>query len=77
MAAQQYLAVAEILLRLFNPSPAGGHVGQGDLEFAQDRALKVCGLAWTNDNVPARVNAFGPLAFCEYVRQNVQMLMSR
>ncbi|PMD66235.1 uncharacterized protein K444DRAFT_166965 [Hyaloscypha bicolor E] len=26
--------------------------------------LKICGLAFTNDNVSARVNAFGPLAFC-------------
>jgi hypothetical protein len=27
--------------------------------------LKICGLAFTNDNVSARVNAFGPLAFCK------------
>jgi hypothetical protein len=53
------------MLKLFNPSPKGKHVGQADLDFAEDRAIRICGLAWTNDDVAARVNAFGPLAFCE------------
>lgn len=37
------------------------------VEFAQDQALQVCGLAWTNANEAARVNAFGPMAFCKSV----------
>jgi hypothetical protein len=65
VATQQYFAVAEILLRLFNPMPANGHIHQADLDFAEDRALRVCGLACTNDDVSAKVNAFGPLALCK------------
>ena len=65
VAAQQYFAVAEILLRLFNPSPANGHIRQADLDFAEDRALRVCALACTNEDVSGKVNAYGPLAFCE------------
>jgi hypothetical protein len=65
VAAQQYFSVSEILLRLFDPSPANGHICQADLDFAEDRALRVCGLACTNDDVSGRVNAFGPLAFCK------------
>ena len=65
VASQQYMAVAEMLLTLFNPSPAGGHLGRADLAFAEDRALRICGLAQTNDDVSAKVNAFGPLAFCK------------
>jgi hypothetical protein len=38
------------------------------LEFAQEQALLVCGLAWTNTNEAARVNAFGPMAFCKSSR---------
>jgi len=41
------------------------HHNQTDLEFAEDRALRVCGLAWTNEDASAMVNAFGPLAFCK------------
>jgi hypothetical protein len=35
-------------------------------DLAQVHALKVCGLAYTNKDVAARVNAFGPLAFCQF-----------
>ena len=66
VAAQQYFAVSEILLRLFNPSPGKRRIGQVDLDFAEDRALRVCGLASTNDDVSGRVNAYGPLAFCKF-----------
>lgn len=66
VASLQYFAVAEMLLTLFNPSPASGHLGKADLEFAEDRALRICGLAQTNDDVSAKVNAFGPLAFCKH-----------
>lgn len=30
-----------------------------------ENTLQVCGLAYTNENTAARVNAFGPLAYCE------------
>jgi hypothetical protein len=58
--------MAEILLilsspRLQNPSIEGGL----DLDRVQDLALNVCGLAFTNESVAARVNAFGPLTFCK------------
>jgi hypothetical protein len=68
VAAQQYLAVAEILLAVYDPCPDGGHLGRRSLVFAEEKALQVCGLAWTNENDAARVNAFGPLAFCEFTR---------
>lgn len=55
-----------MMLALYDPSPVGGHLTRRSLDFAQEQALEVCGLAWTNENDSARVNAFGPLAFCEY-----------
>ena len=68
VAALQYLSVAEILLAMFrHPSLEGGSDVQAfnaDHELARQHALRVCGLAYTNDNVAVRVNAFGPLAFC-------------
>ena len=65
VAARQYFAVAEILLRVYNPLPANGYISQADLDFAEDCALTVCGIASTNDDIPSKVNAFGPLAFCK------------
>ena len=44
--AATVFAVAETLLTLFNPSSMGDHVSQTDLKFAENRALRVCGLAW-------------------------------
>lgn len=41
---------------------------EDDEACIRDKALEVCGLAFTNDNVAARVNAFGPLAFCTYLQ---------
>lgn len=41
---------------------------EDDEACIRDKALEVCGLAYTNDNVAARVNAFGPLAFCTYLQ---------
>lgn len=67
MAAQQYRAVAEILLALYDPYPDGGHLSHRSLKFAEEQALQVCGLALTNENDAARVNAFGPLAFCTHL----------
>ncbi|KAG9230251.1 hypothetical protein BJ875DRAFT_162264 [Amylocarpus encephaloides] len=58
VAAQQYYSVAEILLATQKP-------GLGiDRDVILYHALRVCGLAYTNENVAARVNAFGPLSFC-------------
>lgn len=66
VAAQQYYSVAEILLTLHNPILSGVPLGTPERQVAEDHALRVAGLAFTNDNVSARVNAFGPLSFCEY-----------
>ncbi|KAK8200591.1 hypothetical protein M8818_005905 [Zalaria obscura] len=63
IAAKQYLNIARMLLTLFNPSPPTGHISQSDLDLAQRCALDVCGVAWINQNIPATVNGFGPLAF--------------
>jgi hypothetical protein len=70
VAAQQYYSIAEIILTLTYQIRSGGQLGEGasqaKRDLAQYHALQVCGLAYTNDNVAARVNAFGPLAFCAY-----------
>jgi len=69
VAGEQYCSVAEILLALSKPNTdilqfriLGIEQSQG---IIQGHALKVCGLAFTNENIAARVNAFGPLAFCK------------
>ncbi|KAK6380183.1 hypothetical protein LTS17_005372 [Exophiala oligosperma] len=64
VAAQQYRSVVEILLSLHDPLPLGGHISRRSFAFAEEQALVICGLAWTNDDDSARVNAYGPLAFC-------------
>ena len=57
------------MLTLYNPSnPRIGTfatLNEKDQTFVQDSTLRVCGMAFTNDNEAARVNAFGPLSFCE------------
>jgi hypothetical protein len=65
VAAHQYKAVAEIFLILYDPSPQGGHLDYRNLTSVEDQALQICGSAWTNLDEAARVNAFGPMAFCE------------
>ena len=61
--------MAEMLLALSKPSPQNPQFGMAGREESQaaieGHALKICGLAFTNENVSARVNAFGPLAFCK------------
>ena len=70
VAGEQYCSVAKILLSLSEPRPLAPNFGvtlRGlSLPLVREEALKICGLAYTNENVSARVNAFGPLAFCEY-----------
>ena len=53
------------MLTLYDPCPEGGHLSRRSFDTAQEHALRVCGLAWTNEDIAARVNAFGPLAFCK------------
>ena len=65
VAAHQYKAVAEMFLILYDPSPQGGHLNYRSLTLVEDQALQICGSAWTNLDEAARVNAFGPMAFCE------------
>lgn len=65
VAAQQYQAIAKILLLLHDPSPQGGHLPRRSFKLAEELALQICGLACTNEDLSARVNAFGPMALCK------------
>jgi hypothetical protein len=58
VAAQQYYFVAEILLAVHNPLLSGVTIGKPERQVVEDHALRVCGIAFTNENVSARVNAF-------------------
>ncbi|KAL3425378.1 hypothetical protein PVAG01_02169 [Phlyctema vagabunda] len=60
IAAQQYWSCCEVLLSLANPLPGA----EPDLGCAESHALRVCGLACSNENMAATVNSFGMLAFC-------------
>jgi hypothetical protein len=70
VAGEQYFSLARILLALSEPLPSEFDSGIIDREPStlqvREEALRVCGLAFTNENVAARVNAFGPLAFCSH-----------
>jgi hypothetical protein len=57
-----------MMLSLHHPDSGQEEPIDSAVEFAEDQALQVCGLAWTNANEAARVNAFGPMAFCKSVR---------
>jgi hypothetical protein len=74
--------VAEILLTLSQPNPNipefSIHGREGSEAAIEGHVLKICGLAFTNENVSARVNAFGPLAFCKFpsttlIRSNIDI----
>jgi hypothetical protein len=54
VAAQQYCSVAELLLALVKPLLLDGGGGS--------QAFPNLGLAYSNNDVTARVNAFGPLS---------------
>lgn len=41
VAAQQYYAVARIMLTLYDPAPLGGHLSRRSLDFANEQALLV------------------------------------
>ncbi|KUJ17910.1 uncharacterized protein LY89DRAFT_30609 [Mollisia scopiformis] len=66
VASEQYYSVTEILLSSCHSSSTSSIPFQADQnrERVVFHALQICGLAYTNDDVSARVNAFGPLAFC-------------
>ncbi|KAE8449832.1 hypothetical protein EG329_007309 [Mollisiaceae sp. DMI_Dod_QoI] len=74
VAAEQYCSVIEILLELSRPCSTETSLRPPAIDRSREtivqHVLKICGLAYTNDNIPARVNAFGPLAFCgRYLRE--------
>lgn len=75
MAGEQYCSVADILLALSKPylnTPRFGILGREGSQVAiEGHVLKICGLAFTNENVSARVNVFGPLAFCKFSSMNL------
>ncbi len=56
----------KILLTLYGPCPEGGHISIQNLESAQEQALDICGLGWTNKDEAAHVNAFSPIAFYKF-----------
>ncbi|KAK6007358.1 hypothetical protein QM012_004172 [Aureobasidium pullulans] len=64
IAAAQYFLAAKTLLMLQNPNTQN-HTN--DVE-------RLCGIAYTNENRAARVNAFGPMAFSKlsYYRQEME-----
>ncbi|KZF23020.1 hypothetical protein L228DRAFT_141531 [Xylona heveae TC161] len=69
VAGLQYASIAEILLALYDPTHDAmpryfTKLDQHTFETIQEHTLRVCGLAYTNDDASARVNAFGPLSFC-------------
>lgn len=74
VAGEQYYCIAEMLLGLSQPfsgASAFGLIGRETNHHAvETSALMVCGLAFTNDDISARVNAFGPLTFCELIRSS-------
>ncbi|KAK7994196.1 nucleoside-diphosphate-sugar epimerase [Apiospora arundinis] len=87
VGALQYASVAEMLLILSRPDSTSQ--SPTDHKFplsrgrAQQLAVRVCGLAFTNDSLAAVVNAFGPLIFCghflsssEHRAALVKMLLS-
>ncbi|PVH74020.1 hypothetical protein DL98DRAFT_594520 [Cadophora sp. DSE1049] len=63
IAGEQYCFIAEILLALSEPQ-APATTDACKRAAITEHALKVCGLAFTNDDPSGRVNAFGPLTFC-------------
>ncbi len=67
MAGEQYLSVAEILLALSRPTPNTPQFGLSGRDegtvIINSHAMRLCGLAYSNDDVAARLNVFGPLAF--------------
>jgi len=70
VAGEQYCHIAELLLELSQPVLSLEKFGlkgrEANHHTIQTAALVVCGLAFTNDNIAARVNAFGPLSFCKF-----------
>jgi len=56
-AAQQYASVTALLLSQLRP-------GSDTRDEVVSHALRVCGLAYTNENSSARLNSFGPLSYC-------------
>jgi hypothetical protein len=69
VSALQYAAIAKMLLILSSPEPQTRsskptqHNRPPDL--VEKLTVRVCGLAFTNEDLAATLNAFGPLSFCE------------
>lgn len=75
VAGEQYFSITKSLLALSEPlqsAPTWGLTNRESIiPCIRDEALRVCGLAYTNDDIAARVNAFGPLAFCVYFAPSI------
>ena len=64
VSALEYAATAEILLSLSSPEPQTKS-SKRPLDVVQKLAIRVCGIAFTNEDLAATLNSFGPLLFCE------------
>ncbi|KAM0820324.1 hypothetical protein AB5N19_06143 [Seiridium cardinale] len=62
VSALQYASLAKILLLLSSPTHRFDS-SQTPPEAVQKLALRICGLARTNENLAAMLNSFGPLFF--------------
>ncbi len=63
VCALQYVATAKILLALSSPEPQNESCSSR-LDLVQKLTVEVCGLAFTNEDLAATINGFGPLLFC-------------
>jgi len=66
VSAWQYAITAEILLALSSSEPQIDGSNR-PLDVVQKLAIRVCGIAFTNEDLGATLNGFGPLLFCEFL----------
>ncbi|KAH8655394.1 hypothetical protein BX600DRAFT_68389 [Xylariales sp. PMI_506] len=59
----QYAAVAEILLALSSPQRLPDQA-TSLRHIVEGLAIRICGLAFSNENLAATINSFAPLIFC-------------
>lgn len=66
VCALQYASITEILLALSTPNQESENRNQTS-DLVRKLTIRVCGIAYTNENVPAMINSFGPLLFCMFL----------
>ncbi|TAQ89044.1 hypothetical protein B7494_g2634 [Chlorociboria aeruginascens] len=63
VSALQYAATAEILLTLSSPE-LQNESSSRPIDLVQKLTIRICGIAFTNEDLAATLNGFGPLLFC-------------